>query len=295
MEEIFGIENYNIIQDKENYYFFRALNMADNKDLEDGIITNKEGKIIKIRTDRERYIENPENGKTKYNQDDEISLQQAYDHIKIHYRKDTNCISLTSDTNVAINYGRVYYKDKYIMVKVPKKEYGSKVKDACKYMLEEIEKRLNTYISSLETNNKMIQELEKIENLESTEEIKKLVKANYYGKINISKSGMKKGIEYKIPTLRFRNYPMLSDKQNLFKNKLIAKITLLERKDKFKRLVPYASNNRLINTVGRAITSMELLHYGKINESEIQEISSEMIDRISVAQNKGNVDFNTIF
>ena len=51
-----------------------------------------------------------------------ISLEEVYDHIKMHYRKDTNCISLTSNANIAINYGRGSYKDKYVMIKIPKKD-----------------------------------------------------------------------------------------------------------------------------------------------------------------------------
>lgn len=46
---LFDINRFNIIQDEENYYFFRALNMADN------ITTSKNGKIEKIRIDRERF------------------------------------------------------------------------------------------------------------------------------------------------------------------------------------------------------------------------------------------------
>lgn len=42
----------------------------------------------------------------------------------MHYKKDTNCISLTSNANIAIDYGRGSYKDKYIMVKITKKEFG---------------------------------------------------------------------------------------------------------------------------------------------------------------------------
>ena len=55
MEEIFDIEKFNIIEDEENYYFFRALNMADNQDLENGVILDSEGNFERIRTDRERY------------------------------------------------------------------------------------------------------------------------------------------------------------------------------------------------------------------------------------------------
>ena len=51
-KEILDIEKFNIISDGENYYFFRALNMADNRDIEQGITMSSNGKIEQIRTDR---------------------------------------------------------------------------------------------------------------------------------------------------------------------------------------------------------------------------------------------------
>ena len=95
MESLFDVDKFNIIEDEGNYYFFRALNMADNQDLEAGTILDNRGSIERIRTDRERYEENAENEASKYSKDAEISLEQVYDHIKMHYRKDTNCISLS--------------------------------------------------------------------------------------------------------------------------------------------------------------------------------------------------------
>ena len=127
MESLFDIDRFNIIEDEENYYFFRALNMADNQDLEAGVTLDYAGNIEKIRTDRERYEENAEKEAPKYSKDAEISLEQVYDHIKMHYRKDTNCISLSSNGNVSISYGRGFYKDRYVMVKVPKSELGEKL------------------------------------------------------------------------------------------------------------------------------------------------------------------------
>ena len=111
-DNLFDINNFNIIQDKENYYFFRALNLADNNDIEQGITISEDGKIERIRTDRERF-----DGRAKYSKDSQISLEEIYDHIKMHYRKDTNCISLTSNANIAVNYGRGSYKDRYVMIK----------------------------------------------------------------------------------------------------------------------------------------------------------------------------------
>ena len=142
MESVFDIANFNVIEDEDNYYFFRALNMADNRDLEQGTILDSNGNYERIRTDRERYEEDPEKGTPKYNKDSKLSLDQVYDHIKMHYRKDTNCISLSSNANVSISYGRGFYKDKYVMVKVPKSEIGDKVINAGQYLLDEINKRV---------------------------------------------------------------------------------------------------------------------------------------------------------
>ena len=69
MEEMFDIEKFNIISDEENYYFFRALNMSDNRDIEEKITVSEDGRIERIRTDRERY-----EGEPKYSEDTTITL-----------------------------------------------------------------------------------------------------------------------------------------------------------------------------------------------------------------------------
>ena len=69
-DNLFDINNFNIIQDEENYYFFRALNMADNADIEQHTTISTNGKLERIRTDRERY-----DGEPKYTEDSEISLE----------------------------------------------------------------------------------------------------------------------------------------------------------------------------------------------------------------------------
>ena len=91
LKEIFDINKFNIFSDDDNFYFFRALNSADNNDLDNGIIIDDNGKIVKIRTNLERYTDIP-----KYTKDDPISLEQMVNHIKMHQRKDTNCISSNS-------------------------------------------------------------------------------------------------------------------------------------------------------------------------------------------------------
>ena len=288
MKNIFEIDNFNLIQDNENYYFFRALNKSDNKDLDEGIILDDNGKIIRIRTDRERYAENPENGTPKYTKEDDISLEQVYDHIKMHYRKDTNCISLSTDANAIIDYGRGSYNDKYIMVKVPKKEIGQNVKFAGKYLLEEIEKEVNKHIDILNPNEKLdaeiISKLQQIENAKSIVEIIEIIKTTYKGQIDISKSGMKQGIQYKKPQARLSRYQALSDEQNLEKNKLVGKLTLLENKKGLNRIIPLARNSKLLETVGNAFSSMELVHYGDIPGDKVSEVPSKIMDMFALIQ-----------
>ena len=287
MENVFDIDNFNIIEDEENYYFFRALNMADNQDLETGVILDKTGNFEKIRTDRERYEENPENEAPKYSKDAQISLEQVYDHIKMHYRKDTNCISLSSNGNVSVSYGRGFYKDRYVMVKVPKKELGEKVINAGQYMLEEISKKVDEYISSISNDSKIIETINEIDNSKTEDEIKKAIETRYNSKepLDPNKAKPRKGISYRSPVARISRYQALNEEQSLEKNKIIAKLTLLERVGGMEPIIPHtANNNLLVQTVGNAFSSLELIHYGDIEKDEIIDIPKEIVDIFALLQ-----------
>ena len=287
MENVFDIDNFNIIEDEENYYFFRALNMADNQDLEAGVTLDNAGNIEKIRTDRERYEENSENGTPKYSKDVQISLEQIYDHIKMHYRKDTNCISLSSNGNVSVSYGRGFYKDRYVMVKVPKKELGEKVINAGQYMLEEISKKVDEYVSSISNDSKIIETLNEIDNSKTEDEIKKAIEIRYNSKKSLdqNKARPRKGIKYKAPVARISSFQALNEEQSLEKNKIIAKLTLFERVGGMEPIIPHtANNNLLVQTVGNAFSSLELIHYGDIERDEIIDIPKEIVDIFALLQ-----------
>ena len=287
MESLFDVDKFNIIEDEENYYFFRALNMADNQDLETGTILDNTGSIERIRTDRKRYEENAENELPKYSKDAEISLEQVYDHIKMHYRKDTNCISLSSNGNVSISYGRGFYKDRYVMVKVPKRELGEKVINAGQYMLEEIAKRVDEYVSSINSDSKLVETLNEIDNSKTPEEIRNAIKTRYTskGELDQSKAKLRKGITYRSPVARISSYQALNEEQSLEKNKIIAKLTLLERVGGMKPVIPYtANNNLLVQTIGNAFSSLELIYYGDIEKDEIIDVPKEIVDIFALLQ-----------
>ena len=287
MESLFDIDRFNIIEDEENYYFFRALNMADNQDLEAGVTLDNAGNIEKIRTDRERYEENAENELPKYSKDAEISLEQVYDHIKMHYRKDTNCISLSSNGNVSISYGRGFYKDRYVMVKVPKSELGEKVVGAGQYMLEEIAKKVEEYISSIPDDSRLLETISEIDNSKTAEEIRKAIETRYTTREPLDPSNAKprKGITYRSPVARISSYQALNEEQALEKNKIIAKLTLLERVGGMEPLIPHtANNNLLVQTIGNAFSSLELIHYGDIEKDEIIDVQKEIVDIFALLQ-----------
>ena len=136
---MFDIEKFNVISDEENYYFLRSLAPGDIEDLEKNIIKDGE-KYKRLRTDRERWEEKNKE-EPRWNADSTVTLEEMFNNIKMHYSLQTNCISLSSNANVARTYGETF-SDKYVMIKVPKKEMGEKVFHAGQYMLDEIEKKV---------------------------------------------------------------------------------------------------------------------------------------------------------
>lgn len=265
IDSIFNLDRFRIISDDKYYYFFRALNNRDHEDITNGITISND-KLSLIKTDREYYL-----GDSKYDKDSPLSLEQVYDHIKIHHRIDTNCISLTSNPNVALMYGREFYHDEYVIVKVPKDELGNKTIVAGFYFLQEIEKIVNRFIE--EEKDELIKYyIDSINNARSQEQLDEIIN-RIKEKSNEDNSMLQKGIEYIKVNYNVKNYPSLSPRQNLEKNKLIAKISILK-----KQLLPNISNSLLIQTMAISFASLELIHYGNIEKEEIIECPKQIVD-----------------
>ena len=292
-KSLLDINNFNIIQDEENYYFFRALNMADNNDVEQGITLYKDGKIKRIRTDRERYI-----GDAKYTKDAKISLEEMYDHIKLHYRKDTNCISLTNDSDIAISYGRNYYKDKYVIIKTPKRELGETTFVAGQYLLKGLYSKIEQTIERLPEakKNHILKIFGEIENLNDSTTLQEIITRRYVDKneeMELSKAHPRKGIKYSRPTSRISSYESLNEEQLLEVNKVYAKLAILENNNELRHVIPHSSNSKFRDTLGRAFSSYELIHYGEIKQSEILEVPKNIIYLFALLQQaqKNKEDF----
>lgn len=289
-DSLFSINNFNIVQDEENYYFFRALNMADNSDIEQEITMPSDGKIERIRTDRERF-----DGETKYTEDSSITLEEVYDHIKMHYRKDTNCVSLTSNANIAINYGRGSYKDKYVMIKIPKKEFGEQTIEAGQYMLQELYLRIMKSLDELQEDlrSEILDIFSDIDVANETKELQEIIARRYTaqnGELNPSKAHPRKGIIYSTPKARISSYQSLSKEQLLEVNKVYAKLAVLENEEILKHVIPHSSNSKLRETIGNAFSSSELIHYGEIKQEEIIEIPKEVVDLFALIQQIDGID-----
>ena len=291
MEEMFDIEKFNIISDEENYYFFRSLEPGDIKDLEEGNIKDENGKYIRLRTDRERW-EETHNLTPRWNAESQVTLEEMYNHIKTPYSLETNCISLSSNANVARTYGETF-SDKYVMIKVPKKEMGQRVYNAGQYMLSEIARKVQERIAQGNIPEEVLEDFKKIDEATKSEDLKDIIRVKYTAPkgIDTSKSGMKKGIVYKAPLSRISSFQALDDEQTLEKNKIVAKLTILEQKGLMETLVPrIKTNSQLISTMGSAFASGEQIYYGDIEGDRITDISKELLDMFALIQQTENQD-----
>ena len=291
MDDVFNIENFNIIQDNDNYYFFRALNMADNADIDGNITTDENGNITRIRTDRERWEETHTERAPRYNKEVELSLRQINDHIKMRYSKETNCISLSSNANVSIVYGRGSYTDKYVIVKVPKNEMGKNIVNAGQYMLEEVEKRINEAIEGLNKteNEELFNLINQIRNATTSDEIADSIlssqKLNTTSQMNYMGTKIKDRADALPARARLSNYQALNEEQTLEKNKIMGILTVLERKGVMEPIIPNTTtNSNLARTLGNAFSSSEVIHYGDIEKSEIIPVSKDIMDMFALLQ-----------
>ena len=275
IDEVFDISNFNIFSDDENYYFFRTLEDVDIESIKNKTITDENGNINRLITDREFY------GETIFKKEDDLSLEQMVEHIKINYNQHTNCISFSSNTNVILDYGRNVFNDRYIMLKVPKSEFGKNIVNAGEYMLEEINKRLNEYYNNLDSNNNddaltkyYFDYINNSETEEQLEDIKKMITKDYVDETNnIFINGLEK-ITDSI------NYGALNKKQNLLKNKIYLKMDIMS---KHSQILKKISNKFLVNTVGNAFSSLEVIHYNDV-VGNITKISPEIMDVLSLIQ-----------
>ena len=294
MEENFDISKFNVISDEENYYFFRSLEPGDISDLENGNIKDGEN-YTRLRTDRERWTETKDIP-PRWNETSKISLEEMYHHIKMHYSLDTNCISLASNANVARTYGETF-SDKYVIITVPKKEMGEKVFNAGQYMLSEIANKVNERIEQGNLPDTVLQDLKAIDEATNAEEIKKLIQVRYTSSkgIDINKSSMRKGVKYASAHARISSFQSLNEEQSLEKNKIIAKLTVLERKALMSPLISRAKDNSLlIQTVGSTFSSSEQIFYGDIPGKQVTDISTEMLDLFGLIQQAENQDQQTV-
>ena len=270
MNELFNITN--CYQDTNYYYFFRALNKRDMTGIRNGSTLDSNGHISKIVTDSSFY-----NNRNRYNEESELTLEEMVNHVKTHYDKDTNCISLSSDANVCLTYGRSDYEDKYVIVKVPKDELGKTTFNAGKYIYEEILKRVNTYIEEHQANltdlqKYYIESLKNISTKEQLDNLKKTLPEEYIDKTN---EEFQNGLEF----IKSKPYEGYSDKENLAKDKLVMLLDVLDFE-----VVKGKTNRFVIQTMGSAFSSRELEYYKEVPQEKIVEMPTSLIEIMAIIQ-----------
>lgn len=267
--EQFSLKKFNVLEDNEYYYVFRALNRGDHQDIQNGI-TSKDGTVERIRTDRERYLE--QESTAKYHEDDTISLEEVWDHIKMRYSHETNCISLSTNANVSLDYGNHYF-DEYAIVKIPK-DQASSFYPAGEYMLSEIDDRIHETIQNQEVPMDISILLNRISTETDNQHVLKIV--SDFQKEN----GNPKNI-----MSRFQNRQYFTDEQQLEYNKIVAKATILELSGILPSILTTTPNNTsLFATIGNAFSSGEVIHYQEIPNQDFLMISKEMMQLLGIVQ-----------
>ena len=270
MNELFNITN--CYQDDNYYYFFRALNKRDMAGIRDKSTLDEAGHISKIVTDSTFY-----NHKDRYNEESELTLEEMVNHVKTHYDKDTNCISLSSDANVCLTYGRSDYEDKYVIVKVPKKELGYTTFNAGKYIYEEILKRVNAYITEHQADLTDLQKyyIESIKNISTKEQLDNLKKTLPEEYIDKTNDEFQNGLEF----IKSKPYEGYSDTENLAKDKLVMLLDVLDFE-----VVKGKTNRFVIQTMGSAFSSRELEYYKEVPQEKIVEMPTSLVEIMALIQ-----------
>ena len=270
MNELFNITN--CYQDTNYYYFFRALNKRDMAGIRDKSTLDEAGHISKIVTDSTFY-----NNKDRYNEFSELTLEEMVNHVKTHYDKDTNCISLSSDANVCLTYGRSDYEDKYVIIKVPKDELGITTFNAGKYIYEEILKRVNTYLEEHKNDLTDLQKyyVESIKNISTKEQLDNLKKTLPEEYIDKTNEEFQNGLEF----IKSKPYEGYSDKENLAKDKLVMLLDVLDFE-----VVKGKTNRFVIQTMGSAFSSRELEYYKEVPQEKIVEMPTSLIEIMAIIQ-----------
>ena len=270
MNELFNITN--CYQDDNYYYFFRALNKRDMAGIRDKSILDEAEHINKIITDSKFY-----NHTDRYNESSELTLEEMINHVKTHYDKDTNCISLSSDANVCLTYGRSDYEDKYVIIKVPKNELGKTTFNAGKYIFDEILKRVNTYLEEHQTDltdlqRYYIESLRNISTKEQLEILKKTLPGEYTDKTS---EEFQNGLEF----IKSKPYEGYSDAENLAKDKLVMLLDVLNFE-----VVKGKTNRFVIQTMGSAFSSRELEYYKDVPKEKIVEMPTSLVEIMALLQ-----------
>ena len=270
MNELFNITN--CYQDNNYYYFFRALNRRDMTGIRNGSTLDSNGHINRIVTDSTFY-----NNKDRYNEFSELTLEEMVNHVKTHYDKDTNCISLSSDANVCLTYGRSDYEDKYVIIKVPKDELGKTTFNAGKYIYDEILKRVNAYIAEHQSaltdlQKYYIESLKNISTKEQLDNLKKTLPEEYVDKTN---EEFQNGLEF----IKSKPYEGYSDIENLSKDKLVMLLDVLDFE-----VVKGKTNRFVIQTMGSAFSARELEYYKEVPQEKIVEMPTSLVEIMALIQ-----------
>ena len=278
----FSINNFSIIEDDENYYFFRSLEPYDINNGKESKLASISNGNISLRTNRERYNETHDIP-SRYSDSESISLDEVYSHIKKNFYPGTNCISFSSNCNVSLDYGTDV--NKYVMIKVPKND-SSDVYSGGQYMLEQLDKNLENVISKIVNQTEIIPVIRNLEQVDSSDKIIKIIQEQ------ISNYDYRENSENLIS--RFLPKQFFNPQQQLAYNKVIGKLTLLELSGNVENVLSRTNgNSSLLSTISMAYSSGEIIKYGNdFKNDELSEVSKTIVNLFALLQQAEDMGFD---
>lgn len=246
----------NVIYDGKYYYFFRAISKWDLQDIQNN-------NIGEIRTNCIRKYDR-DNTWGKYNNISDLSLEELYDHIKIRHRYDTNCISLTKNSNVAVTYHK--NKGNFAIIRVTPQELKDYF-EAGEYFKREIKRQVKKVINGISDNEPILNLLHDIDNAKTKKQLIEIV-----NKLDNKKSA------------RGKRY--LNEGRDLLVSKLAVKLSILEQEGLIGDIIEGVPNSELLKTMSLAYSSSEIIHYGNIPKESIILCPKIFVDIFSLIQQK---------
>ena len=279
---VFDMNSDELLEDEDNYYLIRGLNITNIEDID-----NPEIEVI--RTKARVLYEDSE--KSRFYGNKAPTIDEVFSNVRTaRYGKETQCTSFTSNASVAMDYDGDN-NNRFVMLPIPKTGIGDeKTFNAGRFLLQEINKKVASTLRYGRVDDDIKDLISQIESETTLDGISTLMD-EAIDKLTIRKEhkrytniGEKLNKRITIST-RINHKRVLNSEQELEYMKTVAKLTVLELTGYIPRVIPSQKNNaQLLTALGSAFSSNEYFYYGDIPKANLIKPSKEEVELLSLLQ-----------